>query len=115
MIPAKGATYEATHPRTTCGGASSTKSTRPCAGCGRFRQEHHNGILLGLGQVSESFDLAELLSGDYSYLDTFIMRKFQEAGRGIQGDEQIKIMINPPMDFQLTKSNFYFALEGNQA
>jgi voltage-gated potassium channel len=80
-----------------------------------YYQEGQKGILIGLGQVSESFDLSELLSGDYSYLDAFIMRKFQEAGRGIQGDEQIKIMINPPMDFRLTKSNFYFALESNQA
>jgi len=80
-----------------------------------YYHEHRKGILLGLGQVSESFNISDLLSGDYSYLDAFIMRKFQEAGRGIQGDEQIKIMINPAMEYKLLKSNFYFALESSES
>jgi voltage-gated potassium channel len=78
----------------------------------KYYNKHYQGILLGLGRVSESFNLSELLSSDSSYLDAFIMRKFQEAGRGVKSDEQIKIMLNPAADYTLTPANFYFAIEG---
>ncbi len=77
-----------------------------------FYAGQFKGILIGLGQISESIDISELLHGDSSYLDAFIMRKFKEAGRGVQADEQIKIILDPAPDYELTRSNFYFSIEG---
>lgn len=74
-------------------------------------QQNNNGILLGLGKISEPFHLNDLMGDDYSYLDEFILRKFQEAGRTDKNDEQVKIYINPPQDTQIEKNDFYIALE----
>lgn len=71
----------------------------------------YEGLLLGIGQQTEPFALTDLLSDDYSYLDEFIKRKFEEAGRGIESNEQVKIIINPDDVFELSKHDFYLALE----
>jgi sRNA-binding carbon storage regulator CsrA len=41
------------------------------------------------------------------------MRKFEEAGRGANSDEQVKILINPPKETELNKNDFYIAIESN--
>jgi len=76
-----------------------------------FYAENYKGILIGLGQMTDPFNLSDLMSDDYSYLDDFIMRKFKEAGRGTDSREQIKILVNPPDDTILQKSDFYLAIE----
>ncbi len=79
-----------------------------------FRQDYQqktNGILLGIGTMSEPFNLADLMSDDYSYLDEFIMRKFEEAGRGGTDHEEVKVLINPPAETELQQNDFYIALE----
>ncbi|MBD3223216.1 MAG: hypothetical protein GF313_00690 [Caldithrix sp.] len=76
-----------------------------------YYQDRGNGILLGLGNVAEPFNISELLSDDYSYLDQFIMRKFHEAGRGGESSEQVKIEFNPADDVTLHKNHFYIAIE----
>jgi voltage-gated potassium channel len=63
-------------------------------------------ILIGLGEEQESVKLNNLLSDDYSYLDQFIMRKFEEAGRGFNQESKIKIAINPADDTLLETKNF---------
>jgi len=70
-----------------------------------------SGILLGLAQVVESFDLSSIMTDDYSNLDAYIVRKFQEAGRGVQSDDQVKILVNPDTEIELTKNDFYLAIE----
>ncbi len=71
----------------------------------------YEGLLLGIGQLTEPFALTDLLSDDYSYLDEYIKRKFEEAGRGLESNDQVKITINPDDDFELSKHDFYLALE----
>jgi hypothetical protein len=51
------------------------------------------------------------MSDDYSYLDEFIMKKFQEAGRGTKSEEQVKILIKPEKSTQLNKNDFYLSIE----
>ncbi len=75
-------------------------------------QQNNTGILIGLGQIKEPFKISDLMSSDYSYLDEFILRKFQESGRGPEG-EQIKIFINPEKDVVLTQNDFYIAIESD--
>ena len=69
--------------------------------------------MLGLGKMSEPFQIEDLMSDDYSYLDEFIMRKFQEAGRGPGNEEKVKILINPAADTELEKNDFYISLESS--
>ncbi len=81
---------------------------------GDFRQEFQqksDGILLGIGTMSEPFNLSDLMSDDYSYLDEFIMRKFEEAGRGGKEHEEVKVLINPSADTELHQNDFYISLE----
>ena len=74
-------------------------------------KEDISGILLGLGQITEPFQIMDLMSDDYSYLDEFIMKKFQEAGRGTKSEEQVKILIDPDKSTQLNKNDFYLSIE----
>jgi len=68
-------------------------------------------ILLGLGEIKEPFDLSTLMSADYSYLDEFIMRKFQEAGLGKKEENRIRIQLAPEGNTKLNSSHFYLILE----
>jgi voltage-gated potassium channel len=76
-----------------------------------YYNQNKSGILLGLLQMVEPFQLSSLMSDDYSTLDAYIMRKFQEAGRGSKSDEQVKILINPAEDTELSNNYFYLAIE----
>ncbi len=76
-------------------------------------QKHPGGILLGLGELKEAFDISSLMSSDYSYLDEFIMRKFQQAGLGKKDDKRVNIQLAPEESTVLTKSQFYLILERN--
>ncbi|MEJ2542878.1 MAG: potassium channel family protein [Calditrichaceae bacterium] len=76
-----------------------------------YYNQNNSGILLGLLQMVEPFQLSSLMSDDYSNLDAYIMRKFQEAGRGSKSDEQVKILINPAEDTELSSNYFYLAIE----
>ncbi len=74
------------------------------------RDQNPQNILLGLGETRESFDLNNLLSSDYSYLDEFIMRKFQEAGRNVN-EKRVRIQLAPAQNTVLNKNHFYLILE----
>ncbi len=84
---------------------------KPYRSLKKYYTKKYEGILLGVGQQTEPFALTDLLSDDYSYLDEFIKRKFEEAGRGIESNEQVEIIINPDDEFALSKHDFYLALE----
>jgi voltage-gated potassium channel len=60
----------------------------------KIRKEQ-NGIPLGLGSEQEGMNISDILSDDYSYLDQFIRRKFEEAGRGLKEENRINIRLNP--------------------
>lgn len=76
-----------------------------------FYNQNKEGVLIGLLQMVEPFQLSALMSDDYSTLDSYIMRKFQEAGRGAKSEEHVKILINPEDDRELTSNDFYLAIE----
>ena len=75
-----------------------------------IQSQNPQHILLGLGEMRKSFDLQNLLSSDYSYLDEFIMRKFQEAGRKVN-EKRIQVHLAPSPETVLTKNHFYLILE----
>ena len=65
-----------------------------------------NGIPLGLGREHEGMDISSILSDDYSYLDQFIRRKFEEAGRGLSEENRINIRINPDSETIIDSKDF---------
>lgn len=65
-----------------------------------------NAIPLGLGSEQEGIDILNILSDDYSFLDQFIKRKFEEAGRGLSEENKINIRINPPAETLLDSKDF---------
>ncbi len=69
-----------------------------------------NQVVLGLARMRQPFNLDEVLSGDSSYLDEFIRRKFQEAGRGRRSDAQLTVEINPPAKTPLTINDILIIL-----
>ena len=79
-----------------------------------YYNQNKTGILIGLLQMIEPFQLSSLMSDDYSNLDAYIVRKFQEAGRGANSDEQVKVLINPPEDTKLSSNVFYLAIESKE-
>ena len=79
-----------------------------------YYNQNQSGILLGLLQIVETFQLSSLMTDDYSNLDAYILRKFQEAGRGSKSDEQVKILINPAEDTELSNNDFYLAIESKE-
>jgi len=69
-----------------------------------------NQMVLGLARMRQPFNLDEVLSGDSSYLDDFIRRKFQEAGRGRRSDAQLSVEINPPGQTRLSTNDILIIL-----
>ena len=63
-------------------------------------------IPLGLGSEQKGMDISDILSDDYSYLDQFIRRKFEEAGRGLTEENRINVRINPSPDTTLDPKDF---------
>ncbi|NOQ97242.1 MAG: hypothetical protein GQ561_03680 [Calditrichae bacterium] len=69
-----------------------------------------NVLPLGLGRADEGMDISKLLSDDYSYLDQFIRRKFEEAGRGLSEQNKIKVRLNPATDTPIDSKDFLIVI-----
>jgi len=78
-------------------------------------REHYlnekNSIPLGIGHEKEQMHVIDILSEDYSYLDDFIKRKFEQAGRGLTNEPGMKIKINPAADTVLQDKDFIILLK----
>jgi voltage-gated potassium channel len=69
-------------------------------------QSDQSGIPIGLGREDEGMDISNILSDDYSYLDQFIRRKFEEAGRELSEENRINVRINPIPETTLDSKDF---------
>jgi voltage-gated potassium channel len=69
-----------------------------------------NILPIGLGREDEGMDISKLLSDDYSYLDQFIRRKFEEAGRGLREEDRINIRLNPEDDAIIDPKDFLIVI-----
>ena len=65
-----------------------------------------DAICLGSGREVEGVSIDNVLGHDYSYLDEFIKRKFEQAGRGLGEKNKISIKINPAPDTTLEANDF---------
>lgn len=58
-----------------------------------------NSIALGFVTEEESLKLSDILSSDYSALDSFIERKFKAAGLDMLERGGVRLNLNPPLDY----------------
>lgn len=62
-----------------------------------FKQTN-NWTLIGLTYEEANLRLEDVLTHDYSAIDTFIERKFREAGIDVRDKSDVRTIINPPSD-----------------
>jgi voltage-gated potassium channel len=60
-----------------------------------WARQVYDGLLIGLVHEEQVLELEDILSDDYSSIDAFIKRKFEEAGRHTDELAHKKIDINP--------------------
>jgi voltage-gated potassium channel len=80
---------------------------------GHLKQEiekNSDTICIGLGREQSKVQLSAILSDDYSSLDQFIKRKFEEAGRGKGDEKKTNIHINPSVNTILTDKDFLIVI-----
>ena len=71
----------------------------------------NESIPLGIGHETEGMHIIDILSEDYSYLDDFIKRKFEQSGRGLTNEPGMKIKLNPAPDTILEERDFIILLK----
>lgn len=71
---------------------------------GYFRSKQ-NAIFLGIVTEEKPLEVGDILSGDYSYLDSFIEWKLKQAGRSSQEREAVRLLINPSPDYLVDKKD----------
>jgi voltage-gated potassium channel len=73
-------------------------------------EKNNDTICIGLGREQERMQISEILSDDYSFLDQFIKRKFEEAGRAIGEEKKTNIHLNPSVNTIVTAKDFLIVL-----
>lgn len=73
-------------------------------------EKNKDTICIGLGREQERVNISAILSDDYSFLDQFIKRKFEEAGRGMGEEKKINIRINPSVNTILGDKDFLIVI-----
>ncbi|MFZ1081768.1 MAG: ion channel [Candidatus Kryptoniota bacterium] len=58
-----------------------------------------NSIAIGFVSEEESVKLSDILSSDYSAIDSFIERKFKAAGLDMLERGGVRLSLNPPLDY----------------
>ena len=64
-----------------------------------------NWTLIGIVTEEETVSLGDILSHDMSAVDTFIERKFKEAGINVAERTGMRVEVNPPFDYQIQKKD----------
>jgi voltage-gated potassium channel len=64
-----------------------------------------NAIFLGIVTEEKPIEVGDILSGDYSYLDSFIEWKLKQAGRSGQERQTVRVLINPTDDYIIDKKD----------
>ncbi len=64
-----------------------------------------NWTLIGIVTEEETVSLSDILSHDMSAVDTFIERKFKEAGISVAERVGMRVEVNPPFDYQIQKKD----------
>jgi len=69
-------------------------------------------VLIGIVTEKKSFDMENILAGESSAIDTFIRRKFDEAGRSleIESKGRFSVNVNPGKNYRITEDDYAIVL-----
>ncbi len=66
-----------------------------------YFKTHRNSIAIGLVEEESAVKLSDVLSSDYSAIDSFIERKFKAAGLDMLEKGGLRLNLNPPLDYMI--------------
>ncbi len=75
-----------------------------------FKKEN-DSILIGFIKEEQSFKLEDILTDDYSVIDTFIKNKLENAGKGLLKKSKIDVNLNPPEDYRASEEEYAVLIE----
>lgn len=64
-----------------------------------YFKSQQNSIAIGFVAQEESVKMTDLLSSDYTAIDSFIERKFKAAGLDLRERGGLRLNLNPPLDY----------------
>jgi len=64
-----------------------------------YFKNQRNCIVIGFVVQEDSVKLTDILSSDYTAIDTFIERKFKAAGVDLREKGGLRLNLNPPLDY----------------
>ena len=64
-----------------------------------YFKQRLDSIALGFVVEAESLKLTDILTSDYSAVDTFISQKFKAAGLDMMDRAGVRVKLNPPLDY----------------
>jgi voltage-gated potassium channel len=76
-----------------------------------YFREKFQALLVGVVRQKESIKLEDILSGDSTFIDDFIKKKFEESGKDFFGDKKdVSVIVNPPDDYLLSPNDWVIAI-----
>ena len=70
-----------------------------------YFKKTRNWILIGIVTEEETVGLSDILSHDMSAIDSFIERKFREAGINVSEQTGMRVEVNPSFDYRIQKKD----------
>jgi voltage-gated potassium channel len=64
-----------------------------------YFKSQHNSIVIGFVVQEESVKITDILSSDYTAIDSFIERKFKAAGLDLREKGGLRLNLNPALDY----------------
>ena len=76
-----------------------------------YFRDKFQALLVGVVREKESIKLEDILSGDSTFIDDFIKKKFEESGKDFFGDKKdVSIIVNPPDDYLFGPNDWIIAI-----
>jgi voltage-gated potassium channel len=76
-----------------------------------YFRDKFQALLVGVVREKESIKLEDILSGDSTFIDDFIKKKFEESGKDFFGDKKdVSVIVNPPDDYLLSPNDWVIAI-----
>jgi len=76
-----------------------------------YFRDKFQALLIGVVREKESIKLEDILSGDSTFIDDFIKKKFEESGKDFFGGKKdVSLLVNPPDDYLLSANDWVIAI-----
>ena len=76
-----------------------------------YFRDKFQALLVGVVREKGSIKLEDILSGDSTFIDDFIKKKFEESGKDFFGEKKdVSVIVNPPDDYLLGSDDWVIAI-----